>query len=71
MLKHIDMRTIIRNTKNLAKVLTLSLFTTALVGVVGCEEDIDSSNFAIKKMETLSDIMDGNPQLSKARDLFK
>ena len=71
MLIHINMSSFISNTKNLAKVLTLGLFTTSLFGVTSCEEDIDSSNFAIKKMETLSDIMDGNPQLSKARDLFK
>ena len=68
---HINMRSFILNTKSLAKVLTLGLFATSLFGVTSCEEEIDSSNFAIKKMETLSDIMDGNPQLSKARDLFK
>lgn len=57
--------------RGFAKVLATCLFTTSLFGVAGCEEEIDSSNFAIKSEQTLSDIMDSDPNLSLARDLFK
>lgn len=44
---------------------------TATVAISSCEEEIDSSNFAIKKEQTVADVLDTNKNLSKARDLFK
>ena len=44
---------------------------TATVAISSCEEEIDSSNFAIKKEQTVADVLDSNKNLSKARDLFK
>lgn len=57
--------------KNVAKVLAFGLISTSVFGITGCEEEIDSSNFAIKSEQTLADIIDSNPELSLARDLFK
>ena len=65
------MKTPILFQKGIAKVLTVCLFTTSLFGTTSCEEEVDSSNFAIKSEQTLSDIMDSDPNLSMARDLFK
>ena len=41
------------------------------VAFSSCQEEVDDSNFAIKTEMTLSDIMDSEPSLSMARDLFK
>ncbi len=57
--------------KNIAKVALLLCCATATVAISSCEEEIDSSNFAIKKDQTVADILDSNKDLSKARDLFK
>ena len=57
--------------KGISKFIATCVFASSLLGFYGCEEDIDSSNFAIKKELTLSDIMDNDPSLSMARDLFK
>ncbi|MBQ2123676.1 MAG: fasciclin domain-containing protein [Bacteroidaceae bacterium] len=51
--------------------MAVALMTTSFFGVCSCEEEIDSSNFAIKTEQTLSDIVDADPNLSMVRDLFK
>ncbi len=57
--------------KSLAKFAAVACLSVAAFGVSSCEEEIDSSNFAIKTEKTLSDIVDSDPSLSMARDLFK
>lgn len=57
--------------KNIAKVALMAFFASATFAVSSCEEEIDSSNFAIKKEQTLADILDEDKNLSLARDLFK
>ncbi|MBR4297352.1 MAG: hypothetical protein IKT82_04080 [Bacteroidaceae bacterium] len=57
--------------KGISKFIATCIFASSLFGFYSCEEEIDSSNFAIKKELTLSDIMDSDPSLSMARDLFK
>ena len=57
--------------KNIAKVALLLCCASATVAISSCEEEIDSSNFAIKKEQTVADILDTNKDLSKARELFK
>ena len=57
--------------KNIAKVALMAFFASATFAVSSCEEEIDSSNFAIKKEQTLADILDEKKDLSLARDLFK
>ena len=57
--------------KNIAKVVLMAFFASATFAVSSCEEEIDSSNFAIKKEQTLADILDEDKNLSLARDLFK
>ena len=57
--------------KNIAKAALIAFCATATFAVSSCEEEIDSSNFAIKKEQTLADILDTDKNLSLARDLFK
>ena len=57
--------------KNLVKVALMAFCATATFTISSCEEEIDSSNFAIKKEQTLADILDEDKNLSLARDLFK
>ena len=57
--------------KSFSKMMAVALMTTSFFGVCSCEEEIDSSNFAIKTEQTLSDIVDADPNLSMVRDLFK
>ena len=57
--------------KNLVKVALIAFCATSTFTISSCEEEIDSSNFAIKKEQTLADILDEDKNLSLARDLFK
>ena len=57
--------------KNFAKMLAVAFCSATLLGVSSCEEEVDSSNFAIKTDQTLTDIVDGDQNLSLIRDLFK
>lgn len=57
--------------KKIAKVALLLCCATATVAISSCKEEIDDSNFAIKTEKTLADILDSEPSLSMARDLFK
>ena len=57
--------------KNIAKAALIAFCATATFAVSSCEEEIDSSNFAIMKEQTLADILDTDKNLSLARDLFK
>lgn len=57
--------------KSFTKLAAVAILTTSLFGVSSCEEEIDSSNFAIKTDQTLTDIVDSDPNLSLIRDLFK
>ncbi len=59
-------------TKGFVKAIATCLFISSVgVSVSSCQEEVDDSNFAIKSEKTLSDIMDSEPSLSLARDLFK
>ena len=53
-------------TKAFAFCLVVSSFAFS-----SCQEEVDESNFAVKKEKTLADILDSEPSLSMARDLFK
>ena len=55
--------------KNIVKVALFACCATLTIS--SCEEEIDSSNFAIKTEQTIADILDTNKDLSMARDLFK
>ena len=57
--------------KNIAKVALMAFCASATFAFTSCEEEIDSSNFAIKKELTLADMLDEDKNLSLARDLFK
>lgn len=56
--------------KLFTKVLALGLVVSSLA-FSSCKEEVDDSNFAIKSEKTLADILDSEPSLSMARDLFK
>ena len=57
--------------KNITKVALIACGILAPFVVSSCKEEIDDSNFAIKKEQTLADILDDDKNLSLARDLFK
>ena len=57
--------------KNIVKVMLIACCTAATFTISSCEEEIDSSNFAIKKEQTIADLLDSDKNLSLARDLFK
>ena len=57
--------------KNIVKVMLMACCTAATFTISSCEEEIDSSNFAIKKEQTIADLLDSDKNLSLARDLFK
>ena len=58
------------STKGFVKAVATCLFVSSFA-LSSCKEEVDDSNFAIKTDQTLADIMDSDPSLSMARDLFK
>lgn len=64
------MRKSIFNIKNFAVVMGCALLSTSTLGLVGCSEEIDESNFAIKSEMTAADFILSNEDYSMAKEIF-